>query len=130
MVVGDAKAAWQIIYRFFHKNSVAGKAAATNAFYSATMSNSNTNIVEWVAEVNRNAKVLISAGGSVDDGAILGVFLQGMLSEFGPIKTVLHATPNLTLETAQETVLDFAENENLSSFVKGGSKSADRIFFR
>ena len=125
---GDARTAWRTIYRFFHKDTVAGKAAATKAFYTASMSSSNTNIVESIAEVNRRAKVLASVGGQVDDAAILGVFLQGMLSEFGPIKTVLHATPNLTLEGAKETVLDFADNENLTLFVKGGSKSADRIF--
>ena len=34
---GEAKQAWNTIYRFFHKDTIAGKAAATANFYTASM---------------------------------------------------------------------------------------------
>ena len=60
--VGDAVNAWKTVYRHFNKNTVAGKSNAATKFYTASMANTSTSVLSFIALINRRAKVLISAG--------------------------------------------------------------------
>ena len=80
--MGDALQAWKTVYRYHHKDTVAGRSNATMAFYGATMANTNSNVVEWIALVETRAKRLTSAGGTPTESDKLGTLLQGLLPEF------------------------------------------------
>ena len=88
--MGDALQAWKTVYRYHHKDTVAGRSNATMAFYGATMANTNSNVVEWIALVETRAKRLTSAGGTPTESDKLGTLLQGMLPEFKSVVTMLH----------------------------------------
>ena len=57
------------------------------AFYGATMENTNSNIVEWIALVETRAERLASAGGTPTAADKLGTLLKGMLPEFKDVVT-------------------------------------------
>ena len=46
---GDAQGAFRIVHNYFHRDSQAGKTVAFKDFYGATMANTDTDIVSWVA---------------------------------------------------------------------------------
>ena len=127
--MGDALQAWKTVYRYHHKDTVAGRSNATMAFYGATMANTNSNVVEWIALVETRAKRLSSAGGTPTESDKLGTLLQGMLPEFKSVVTILHATPDLTYSYASGVITDFASTNNLTEFVKGGQRANDRVFY-
>ena len=127
--MGDAVEAWKTVYRYHHKDTVAGRSNATMAFYGATMANTNSNVIEWIALVETRAKRLTSAGGTPTESDKLGTLLQGMLPEFKSVVTILHATPNLTYSYASGVITDFASTNNLTEFVKGGQRANDRVFY-
>lgn len=117
--VGDAIAAWRTVYRHFNKDTVAGKSNAATKFYTASMSNTNTNVLGFIALITRRAKILVSAGSQVTEGDKVGRLLAGLLPEFKAVVTILNARPDLTFPIASEVITDFAESNNLTEYVKG-----------
>ena len=66
---GDARQAFRLVHNHFHRDSQSGRTAAYKDFFGATMSKTDTNIIEWTALVSRKAKVLLQAGGQADPTA-------------------------------------------------------------
>ena len=66
--LGDAKAAYAVFFDHFHRATAAGRHESTRNFYNATMANTNSNIMEWLAMVPRRGKLLELVGGRADDG--------------------------------------------------------------
>ena len=119
---GDAQGAFRTVHNFFHRDTQAGKSAAYKDFYGASMANTDSNIVKWVAMVPDKAEILIAAGGQADAAAQLSIFLDGLLPEFKPIKTILEQTVNLTFADATLRVMDYAQTEGITTLTKGGGK--------
>ena len=121
---GDAQGAFRIVHNYFHRDSQAGKTVAFKDFYGATMANTDTDIVSWVARVRSLAKILIAAGGQANEDAQLSILLDGLLPEFKPIKTILDQTDALTYAIATTKIVDYAQTNNLIHLTKGAGKSA------
>ena len=77
--MGDAKAAYIACHEFFYRSTAAGKQEATLSFYGATMRNTNTNIIGWIAIIPRRAALLVQAGGSCAVGDHLSLLISGLL---------------------------------------------------
>ena len=127
---GDARQAYLIVHRFFHRNSQTGRTTSYKDFYGATMATTDTNIVEWIATVPRLAKILEQAGGqAANEGAQLSVLLDGLLPEFEPVQTILNLTTDLRLSVAVTKIMDFAQSHKLEQLTKGGGKHAKHNTF-
>lgn len=111
--MGDARAAYASCHEFFHRSTHAGKGQATLAFYGATMANTDTNIVEWIALVPKRGRLLIRAGGMADNGSNLTILLGGLLDEFKPIKTILNADKAVDMAAATAQLIDYATTNDL-----------------
>jgi hypothetical protein len=117
---------FKTLHEFFYDNSQAGKGAAIRAFQSATMENTDTNVVDFIAIVRRKAKIVREARGQADAGAQLTVLLEGLLPEFDFIKKNLHTIDNLTLSSAQIKILQFAKQESLEYTTKNGAAKSSK----
>lgn len=127
--IGDGRQAFIIVHDYFHRRTQTGRIEANNAFYSATMATTDTNIVQWLALVPRRAQILIRAGGTADDAAILSVMLGGLLPEFKPVQLILTQDTTLTREDAISRLIDFAQAERLTTVTKGGSRQRQNNTF-
>ena len=127
---GDPRKAYDIMSSFFNPTTTAGAQQACRAFISASMGQSGTTIVRWVAFVSRAAKVVRSSGGQADERAELSVLMGGLLPDFDPIKIILNNKPGLTLAYAVGSLMDHARSENLLELCKGGTaKGGNNIFY-
>ena len=126
---GDPRKAYDIMSSFYNPRTTAGAQQAYKAFTSASMAQSGTNIVSWVAFVSRAAKVVRNSGGQADARAELSILMGGLLPEFNPIKTILNNKKELTLPIAISRLMDHARSENLLELRKGGTaKGGNNIF--
>jgi hypothetical protein len=123
---GDAKGAFKALHNFFYNNPQAGKETAIRTFQSATMENTDTNVVDYIALVRRRDKILCEAGGQADADAQLTVLLDGLLPEFDFIKKTLHTLDNLTLGSTQIKTLQFANQESLEHTTKNGAAKSSK----
>ena len=98
-----ARAVVDTIRDYFYPNSTAGRRSIIKKFHNATMANSSTNIISWVALVRQNAKHLRGVGGSADEEEELSVLLNGLLPEFDKIKLILDETDGFTLLVHHKT---------------------------
>jgi hypothetical protein len=126
---GNAQRAFRTVHNYFHRNSQSGKTAAYQAFFTASMSKSDCNIVQWPAIILRKAKALREAGGQADESAQISVLLGGLLPEFKPISLILNQQENLTMATATKTLVDFAQTERLEHLTKGGGRNVQNNTF-
>ena len=118
-----------MFFDFHHSATHAGRAEATKFFYSATMENTNNNIVEWLAAVPRRAKILTTVGGRADASDQLSVLVGGLLPEFKPLITILQNNRALTLLQAQSELLDYATTNGLLETKKTGrANQRDKAF--
>ena len=85
--MGDAKAAYAAFFQHCHRSTAAGRHEVTCNFYNATMANTNSNIIEWLAMVPRRGKLLELVGGRADDGDRVSVLIGGLLPEFKQLIT-------------------------------------------
>ena len=108
-----ARAVVDTIREYLYPNSTAGRRATYKKFHNATMANTSTNIVSWVALVRQNAKHLRGVGGNADDVDELSVLLNGLLPEFDRIKLILDETPHLDLQSAITRLTNHARNNDL-----------------
>ena len=127
---GDPRKAYDIMSSFFNPITTAGTQQAIRTLYSASMGQSGTTIVSWVAHVSRAAKVVRSSGGQANEMAELSILMGGLLPEFNPIKIILNNIPGLTLAYAISSLMDHARSENLLELCKGGTaKGGNNIFY-
>ena len=112
VAMGDARSAYKSCHEFFHRSTHAGKGQATLAFYGATMANTNTNIIEWIALVPKKGRLLKRAGGMADEGSNLTILLGGLLDEFKPIKTILNADKAVDMAAATAQLIDYATSNS------------------
>jgi hypothetical protein len=127
---GDPRKAYDIMSSFYNPRTTAGAQQAYRAFTSASMAQSGTNIVSWVAFVSRAAKVVRNSGGQADACAELSILMGGLLPEFNHIKTILNNKNELTLPIAISRLMDHARSENLLELRKGGTaKGGNNIFY-
>jgi hypothetical protein len=114
-----ARAALDIIKQYFYPSTTAGKRIAYKTFNNATMANTHTNIVEWVAVVRQNAQYLRQVGGQADDDAELAVLLSGLLPDFEKLKLILDEDDQLTLTSAIKRLTNHARSHGLLEVAKG-----------
>jgi hypothetical protein len=127
---GDARVAYGLVKSFFHRKTAGGQQEATKTFYNATMANTHLNVVQWMANVARNAKALREVGGSADERAQLLQLIQGLLSpEFDYIKNWMALEEGLKLPAAHSKLLDFAQTKNLTALTRGGPGSTKHNAF-
>ena len=120
--LGDAKAAFKKVHEFFQPDSQAGKTAAFSQFYRATMKTTNTNIMQWVAEVHLRANLLKEAGGEANEQARLSILLDGLLPEFDRINEILNHIEGLTFETACSKLIGYARSHKIECLTKDGEQ--------
>ena len=65
LVIGDSRAAWKAITGHFVRTTAAGRAFATDKFYTSTMANTDTTLLEWIKTVSDLAESLETATGVV-----------------------------------------------------------------
>ena len=83
LVIGDSRAAWKAITGHFVRTTAAGRAFATDKFYTSTMANTDTNLLEWIKTVSDLAESLETATGvAVLPDAKKHLLLSGLLPEF------------------------------------------------
>ena len=127
---GDPRKAYDIMSSFFNPTTTAGTQQAIRTFYSASMGQSKTNIVSWVAYVSRAARVVRNSGGQANDLSELSILMGGLLPEFNHIKTILDNKPGLTLAVAISSLMDYARAQNLLELCKGGTaKGGNSVFY-
>ncbi len=114
-----ARMAVDIIREYFHPKSTAGRRLAYSTFVNASMANTHTTLIEWVALVRRHAINLRQVGGQADDDAELSVILNGLLPEFKDVKLILDQTENLSLMEAVRKLTNHARTNNLLNVAKG-----------
>ena len=126
-----ARTAVDTIREYFYPNSTAGRRSTIKKFHNATMANSSTNIISWVALVRQNAKHLRGVGGSADEADELSVLLNGLLPEFDKIKLILDETDGLTLQRAITKLTNHARSNDLLEVAKGKAAApvGAKVFF-
>ena len=83
LVIGDSRDVWRAIKGHFVRTTAAGRAFATEKFYTSTMMNTDTNLLEWVKTVNDLAESLQTATGvNVTADQKKHLLLAGLLPEF------------------------------------------------
>ena len=127
---GHARQAMDAIRRFFLPNSHAGRRAATQKFNNATMANTQTNIIEWIALVRQNATYLKEVGGQADDEAQMTVLIGGLLPEFDLMKHTLDQNKNLDLTTTISDLVEYSRTQGLLALAKGkgSAQSGSKVF--
>jgi hypothetical protein len=131
VALGDAKLAYYKLDQYFNRTSIAGRGKATREFYTITMENTATNIVQWLALVPQRRIKLLSAGGTATESDSLNQMLIGLLVEFNQISTNLQARDvgTLTYADAEPLLLDYATANNLTEFTKGGKQAGKANIF-
>jgi hypothetical protein len=119
---GDARAAFKRVHDFFQPDSQAGKNAAFRQFYRASMKTTNTNIMQWVAEVHLRSRILIEAGGQANETAQLSVLMDGLLPEFREMKTILEHDKSVTFQSACDSLIEHARSRKIECLTKDGAK--------
>jgi hypothetical protein len=127
---GNPRLVFDTVHAYFHPGTTAGLQNAYITFFTTTMAISGNTIVEWVATVSRNAKIVRDSGGSADTTAEISVLLKGLLPEFESMRLHLNQTTGLTLAVAVRKLMDHALDKNLLDLCKGGKgKSGNNVFF-
>ena len=57
LTIGDSRAVWKAIKGHFIRTTAAGRAFATERFYTSTMMNTDTNLLEWVKTVSASGQL-------------------------------------------------------------------------
>jgi hypothetical protein len=91
--IGHARAAYDIIKKYFVSSTVGGTTATYGKFFTLAMATSQTNVIEFMALVNRTAKDLQSTGNDVNESMKKAVLLRGLLPEFKDIKLQIEGKP-------------------------------------
>ena len=110
---GNPRLVFDTVHAYFHPGTTAGLQNAYITFFTTTMAISGNTIVEWVATVSRNAKIVWDSGGSADVTAELSVLLKGLLPEFESMRLHLNQTQGLTLAEAVRRIMDHARDKSL-----------------
>ena len=130
--VGDAREAWKRTNQYFVKDTPGGRSKATERFWTITMENTGTNIMEWGALVplRRNELEQVGASANADDMAT--VYLKGLLlPTFAPIQTALKTnTPvvpdgETLFDVYVHKVEDWADNDG-HKLVSSGSPNSTK----
>jgi hypothetical protein len=121
--VGNARLVFRAVHNHFNPDTQAGRTASFKQFYTATMGNTGSNIIQWTALVPRRAKVLIESGGEANEAAQLSVLMDGLLPDFEKIKDILNDRDDLTLLVATSKLIGYAQSHNLESLTKDGRKT-------
>ena len=130
---GCAQAAYRLVHSYFHRKTTAGKVKATKDFYGATMANTDTNVVQWMALVTRLARLLLAAGGSASVGDRYTVLLDGLLPEFEAIKFFLTQAEAPTneeqLAKVYDRIMDVALSKGIESLTARGTSQSQHNSF-
>ena len=127
--LGDAKAAYAVFFDHFHRATAAERHESTRNFYNATMANTNSNIMEWLAMVPRRGKLLELVGGRADDGDRVSILIGGLLPEFKQLVTILNSEDALTYAEASKQLTDYATTNDLMNLTKSGrAGTRDKLF--
>ena len=133
VVIGDARAVWKAITGHFVRRTAAGRAFATDKFYTSTMMNTDTTLLEWVKTVNDLAESLETATGvAVLPDQKKHLLLSGLLPEFKLKKQMIQAEDKgntLTLNQCVDDLIDYANEENLMGVKKGTSQRKNQSFY-
>ena len=119
---GDAQEAFKLIREFFYPNDQGGRNTSAQTFWTATMANTDTTVVQWSALVTSNANMAKAAGLSVSEADQLTIFLNGLLPEFNNIKLLLEQNKKLTLKEARASISSHATSHKLKELTIGGGK--------
>lgn len=88
--MGDAREAYKLLHHHFHRSTTASRGRASVDFYRMTMTNTNTDVVKFLALAKRNSRILSRHDGHVvSEAALRTVILGGLLVEFDPIKNLI-----------------------------------------
>ena len=127
---GDAKAAFLLVASFFHRRSAGGCAAANKSFYHSSMASTDTNVIQWIATITRNAAVLnqLTNGSCAEDAQMLQL-IEGLLPEFKDVKQHVFMSKTMSLIEVRAAVMDYATNNDLLTLTKrGASQAKNKIF--
>ena len=127
--VGRPRTVMNRIHNHFYPDDAAGKGKQSKKFLMATMSNTNTTIVDWIKHVDDSAAILVSVGGACDDALKTCVFLDGLLlPQFSPIKHSVEQIENCDYDMATRKVSNYATNNGLQDLRRSGSEPEARVY--
>ena len=126
--VGRPRTVMNRIHNHFYPDDAAGKGKQSKKFLMATMSSTNTTIVDWIKHVD-SAAILVSVGGTCDDALKTCVFLDGLLlPQFSPIKHSVEQIENCDYDMATRKVSNYATNNGLQDLRRSGSEPDARVY--
>jgi hypothetical protein len=86
-------------------------------------------VIQFLALVRRNRKIVTDHGGTPDDGDELSIILKGLLQpEFTNIVDNVSMTTNITLPDAKQKILDYAQSKGLENVTKAAGKTKHQTF--
>ena len=133
IVIGDSRAVWKAITGHFVRTTAAGRAFATDKFYTSTMANTDTSLLDWIKTVNDLADSLETATRvTVPAGAKKHLLLSGLLPEFKLKKQMIQSQDKgdtLTLSECVDDLIDYAKEENLMDIKKGTSQRRNQTYY-
>ena len=133
IVIGDSRAVWKAITGHFVRTTAAGRAFATDKFYTSTMANTDTSLLDWIKTVNDLADSLETATRvTVPAGAKKHLLLSGLLPEFKLKKQMIQSQDKgdtLTLSECVDDLIDYAKEENLMDIKKGTSQRRNQSYY-
>jgi hypothetical protein len=135
IAVGDARAAWRQINKYFIKQSSLGKSTAVDKFWKASMQNTGLTVVPWGEAVHQRGEDLTQTGGTVTANDKALVYLNGLLPAFDPIRDALQTTEppipdgDTLYDVYKEKVEDWASAKGHLEASSGGSNSTKNRTF-
>ena len=135
ITVGDARAAWRQVNKYFIKQSSLGKSAAIDRFWKASMQNTGLTVVPWGEAVHQRGEDVTQTGGTVTANDKALVYLNGLLPPFDPIRDALQTTDppipdgDTLYDVYKEKVEDWASAKGHLEASSGGSNSTKNRTF-
>lgn len=135
ITVGDARAAWRQVNKYFIKQSSLGKSAAIDRFWKASMQNTGLTVVPWGEAVHQRGEDVTQTGGTITANDKALVYLNGLLPPFDPIRDALQTTEppipegDTLYDVYKEKVEDWASAKGHLETSSGGSNSTKNRTF-
>ena len=128
--IGDASSAYLKICSLLNRSTMAGLIEASQKFVNSSMASDKLSVGEFSAIISQRAKLVRKRGGVAPETQMVTLLLNGLLPEFKPFKTITLSKPvaELSFDSINESLLDFARANNISDLRYGG-KHQHNIFF-